>query len=70
MSRAVMMAILSVATVDLVVSCTLTGSAQNSSGREDEEAVKKVIVEITPRRPPPLLRAGRACRWECYGVIV
>jgi uncharacterized protein (TIGR02246 family) len=47
MSRTVMMAILSVATVGLAVSYTITGSAQSSSGREDEEAIKKVIMEMT-----------------------
>jgi uncharacterized protein (TIGR02246 family) len=47
MSRTVMMAILSAATVGLAVSYAMTGSAQTSSDREDEEAIKNIIVETT-----------------------
>src|SRR5260370_30445039 len=46
MSRTVMMAVLAAAAVGLAVSYTIT-SAQSWSGREDEEAIKKVIVEMT-----------------------
>jgi uncharacterized protein (TIGR02246 family) len=41
------MAIVSAATVSLAVSYAMTGSAQTPSGREDEEAIKKIIVETT-----------------------
>jgi uncharacterized protein (TIGR02246 family) len=47
MSPTVLMAIVSAATVGLAVSYAMIGNAQPPSGRENEEAIQKIIVETT-----------------------
>ena len=47
MSRSLLMALVSATTASLAVAYTMVGGAQPSSDRQDEEAIRKVIMETT-----------------------